>query len=96
MGILEVDTTELTRLAERIRLAAAEAHAASADPGPLQSSIARLADPALIQAAASFLSSWGHTLAGVVGDARRLADAIDLVAHGFQDAESAVARSMFR
>jgi hypothetical protein len=93
-GILAVDTADLARLAERIRLAAAEAHAACADPGPLQASIGRLAAPCLVHGTATFLERWTGALADLVDDARRLADAIDLVARSYRDVEAANSRLM--
>jgi uncharacterized protein YukE len=92
-GMLKVDTADLTRIAERVRLAAAQAQAASADSGPVQAPIAQLADPSLMQATSSFFGHWSGALSDIVGDARRLADAIDLVARAYRDAESAAARS---
>jgi hypothetical protein len=91
-GILEVDTAALAALSGRIRAAAAEARAASADPGPLHASLSRLADPALMQAVALFVERWSDALADIVDDARRLADAIDLAARSYRDVESANAR----
>jgi hypothetical protein len=94
-GFLKVDTADLARLAERVRLSAAEARAASADPAPLRATIGRLGDPNLVRAAAEFLGRWSDALADIVHDARRLADAVDLVAKSYSDAESAAAHALF-
>jgi hypothetical protein len=95
-GKLVVDTAALTLLADRIRRAAAEAHAASADPEPLQLAIDTLAAPCLVQAARLFVQRWGSALAEIVDDAHRLADAIDLVSRSYREAESVVDRGMSR
>jgi hypothetical protein len=94
--ILEVDTAALSRLAERIRAAAAEASAASADPGPLRGSIGGLGTPCVVHAAGVFVESWRVALADIVDDAHRLADAVDLAARAYQDAESASTRRLGR
>jgi hypothetical protein len=91
-GILEVDTEALNRLAERIRAAAAEAYAASRHPRQLHGSIDALDAPVLIGAADAFVENWTAALAGIVGDAHRLADALTLLSRGYQDAESLTAR----
>jgi hypothetical protein len=93
---LAVDTAALDRLAERIRRAAAEAHAAATDPAPLYAAIEALAAPSLVQAARVFMHGWGATLAGIVDDAHRLADAVELVGRSYRDAESVLSRGMSR
>jgi hypothetical protein len=89
---LTVNTVSLSRLAERIRRAAVEARATSAYPGPLLASIGALTVPCLVQAADTFVASWSTALADLVDDADRLADAVDLLARAFRDAESVNAR----
>jgi hypothetical protein len=94
--VLRVDTAVLDLLAERIRRSAAEARAATADPRPLYTAIDALAAPCLVAAARAFMQHWGSTLADTVDDAHRLADAVELVSRGYQDAESVLARGMPR
>jgi uncharacterized protein YukE len=91
---LSVDTEALDRLADQIRRAAAEARAATADPGPLHATVAALGTPVLVQAVGLFLENWNAALTEVVSDAHRLADAIALVSRSYQDAESVTARMM--
>ena len=95
-GILEVDTEALNRLAERIRAAAAEAQAAAAHPGQLYSSIDALSAPVLVRAAGAFVESWRAALADIVDDSHRLADAITVAAHSYQDVEAAVSQGLVR
>jgi hypothetical protein len=95
-GILEVDTEALNRLAERIRAAAAEAQAAAAHPGPLYSSIDALHAPVLVRAVGAFVENWRATLADIVDDSHRLADAITLAARSYREAESAAGQGLLR
>jgi hypothetical protein len=94
--VLRVDTAALGLLVERIRRAAAEAHAAGSDPVPLYVAIDSLAAPSLVQAAKVFTHNWARALSEIVDDAHRLADAIELVSRSYQDAESVVARGISR
>ena len=90
---LNVDTDELHSLAARIRLAAAEAATAHADPGPMRATMSRLGDPGLAAASHAFLEHWSYALGEVVADADRLADQIALVAQTGEDVEAAASRS---
>lgn len=91
----EVDTAAQRRVAEQIRRAADEAHALAAHPGPLRATVGALSIACLVQAATEFVERWSETLDDLTGDARRLADAVDLVARSYEDAES-LARSSLR
>ena len=93
-GALAVDTLALDQLADLVRRAAAEARAATADPGPLHATVVALGTPGLIQAVTAFLTTWNDTLADVVADAQRLADAIALASRSYQDAEALAARGL--
>ena len=90
---LNVDTDELHSLAGRIRLAAAEAANAHANPGAMRTTMTRLGDPGLVAASQAFLEHWSYALGEVVDDAVRLADQIALVAQTCADVEAANARS---
>jgi hypothetical protein len=95
-GILQVDTAALNRLAERIRAAAREAQAVAAHPGPLYMSIDALDAPVLVRAMDAFVENWRATLAEIVDDAHRLADAIVLAGRSYDDVESAVSHRVLR
>src|SRR4051812_23191084 len=90
MSVLAVDTAALARLAERIRGAAAEARAVGARPGPLSAAAGALESPALVAAVIGLGSGWGWVLREITDDADRMADAVDLVARSYQDADSLV------
>ena len=93
MAELEVDTEALVELAGRIRAAAAEARAATGDPGPLRATVASLAEAELIRAAELFVDRWEYAMHEVIADAQRLADAVDLAARSYLDAESVARRA---
>ena len=86
-SILAVDTAALHQLAQQIRQAAAQARLGTDDQGALPPLVAALGPPVLVHAAGAFLDSWSVVLADLVDDAHRLADAIDLTARSYQDAE---------
>jgi hypothetical protein len=94
--ILAVDTASLHRLAQRLREVATQARAGTADAGSVQSAVAALGAACLVRAAGTFFEQWSATLADVVDDVRRLADAIDLVARAYADVESVTERGMPR
>jgi hypothetical protein len=94
MTAFGADTDRQEQLAGRIRRAAAEAHAAGSDPGPLLAVAGALVQDCLVDAAGTFLRRWLHTLEEVADDAHRLADAVDLVARSYHDTESLVLRSV--
>jgi uncharacterized protein YukE len=89
-AILTVDITAVRRLAERVGQVAAEVRRGGTDPRSLQPAVAALAAPALVHAACTFLDRWGAAVAELVDDVHRLADALDLVARTYQDAESVI------
>jgi hypothetical protein len=89
MTIVSVDTAALHVLARRIRAAAGEARAAQAEPGPLRARFAQLGDAALICAGLAFAGRWAPALGDLVDDAQRIADAVELVAGSYEDAEAA-------
>lgn len=91
--MLSIDTAAMRLLAHRIR-EAARVVLGSGDHGSLQPAIAALATPNLVHAAGTFIERWGAVLTDLVDDAYRLADAIDLAARTYQDAESATDRGI--
>lgn len=93
MAELEVDTEALVELAGRIRRAAQEARAATGDPDPLRATVAALAEGELVRAAELFADRWEHAMHEVIADAERLADAVDLAARTYLDAESVARRA---
>jgi len=94
MTMISVDTVGMQRLAERIREAAAQAGLGPDDRESLQPMVAALAAPALVHAVGTFIERWGATLGDLVDDAHRLADAIDLVARTYQDADALTERGI--
>ena len=94
MTMISVDTAAMQQLAERIREAAAQADLGADDRASLQPMVAALAAPPLVHAVGTFIESWGVTLADLVDDAHRLADAIDLVARTYQDADALTERGI--
>jgi len=94
MTALLVDTAAMHGLAERIRQAAALA--GPPDRAALRSAVTALGPPALTQAAGTFIDRWGPLLAELVDDTNRLADAIDLAARTYQDADSATRVGVLR
>ena len=89
---LTVDTVAMRQLAEQIRQVAAQAGLGPDEQGALPPLIAALGPPVVVQAARAFIDRWAGALAELVDDAHRLADAIDLVARSYQDAESLTQR----
>lgn len=81
-------------LAQRIRQTAALA--AAPDRGALQPAVAALSSPSLVHAVGTFIERWGVVLADLVDDAHRLADAIDLAARTYQDADSLTELGLLR
>jgi hypothetical protein len=94
MTALLVDTAAMHGLAERIRQAAALA--GPSDRAALRSAATALGPPALAHAAGTFIDHWGLVLAELVDDTHRLADAIDLAARTYQDADSATQVGVLR
>ncbi len=87
-AILSIDTAAMRLLADRIR-EAVQSGFGGADRAALQPAVTTLGTPELVHAVATFLDRWGTTAADLADDAHRLADAIDLAARSYQDAESA-------
>jgi hypothetical protein len=94
-AILSIDTVAMRLLAERIR-AAAQSGFGLGDRRAFQPAITALAAPCLAHAVVTFLERWGATVADLVDDAHRLADAIDLTARAYQDTESVIEREILR
>jgi hypothetical protein len=92
LSALTVDTVAMRQLAARIRQVAAEADLGADGPGALSPLVAALGPPVLVQATGVFIDRWGGALADLVDDAHRLADAIDLAARSYQDADSLTER----
>jgi hypothetical protein len=89
MGMLSVDTPDLSSLAARMRGAAAEAsslRASSFAPAGLES-------PCVVGALTDFVGAWSGTLTTVADDARRLADAVSAVSRLYADVERANTRA---
>ena len=95
-AILTVDTAAMQELARRLRAVASQLRAGRAGLGATPAAVATLADPGLIHATGVFFDRWQISFTGLVDDAERLADAVELLARTYQDAESVAERGLSR
>ena len=93
MDALGVDTTAVRALAATVHALAGEAEALAAGATPAAVPACRIgpADPVVAAALAAFLDAWRPCLRELGADTRRLADALELAARAYQDAELALA-----
>jgi len=92
-AFLSIDTAAMHLLAERIRTVA-RTGLDGGDHEAWQPAIAALGAPGLVQAVGTFFERWDTVVTDLVDDAFRLADAIDLAAHTYEDAESLTQRGL--
>ena len=100
MGVVRVDPARLREVASRIR--AGMSGLRSGAGGVLgvcgltggTTGIAWAGDPALAEAVGLFARLWGPVVAELTDDVGRVADALDLIAAAYRDAEVAIASSM--
>src|SRR5689334_1671782 len=90
MSRFAVDPESLMRLAASVRAAAEEAEVTTGDRHSLPQAIAALRDPVVTGAVNEFIDRWSYALRSLIDDAHRIADAADVAARLYRDADLAV------
>ena len=97
MGVVRVDPARLGSVASRIRAGMSGLRSGTSGVCGLTggaTGVAWAGDPGLAEALGLFARVWGPVVAELTDDVGRFADALDLIAAAYRDAEFAIASSM--